>query len=122
MGYDDQANTAHSQTTRRPEGFRAMRWLAALLLGRRPMKGILPRRASASSSLLENSTPRNFQTGSESFQTAKIWCALAGFAVNPFRSSRQFRTATASVWGSNGLASSRVLLSRFSKSVLCPLM
>jgi len=65
VGCNDRANAAHSQKTRRPEGFRANSRLASLLLGRRPMKGILPRRASPSSSLHENSTVRNFQTGSK---------------------------------------------------------
>lgn len=63
-GCDDGANDAHSQKTRRPVGFRAKVRLASLLLGRRPMKGILPRRALPSSPLLKNSTPRNFQKGS----------------------------------------------------------
>ncbi len=56
-GYDDQAKAAHRQRNRRREAFRAKSRMAWLLLGRRHMKGIPPRRASASSFLLENSTP-----------------------------------------------------------------
>lgn len=61
---DDQANAAHSQKTRRPEGFRANGRLASLLLSRRPTRGILLRRVSPSSPLPKNSTPRNLQAGS----------------------------------------------------------
>lgn len=63
-GCDARANAVHGQKTRRLEGFCAKGRLAALLLGRRPMKGILPRHASPSNPLPKNSTPRNFQAGS----------------------------------------------------------
>jgi len=57
-------NEGQRQKTRRPEGFRGLGRLASLLLGRRPTKGILPRRASPSSPARENSSLPNFQTGS----------------------------------------------------------
>ena len=62
-GCADRVNGGQSQTTRRPKGFRAEGRLASLLLSRRPMKGILLRRASPSGLLPENSTPPHFQTG-----------------------------------------------------------
>ena len=64
-GCDARDNQAPGQKTRRPEGYRAKGRLASLLLSRRPMKGILLRRALPSSLLLDNSTPRHFQTGSQ---------------------------------------------------------
>ena len=63
-GCDARDNQAPGQKTRRPEGYRAKGRLASLLLSRRPMKGILLRRALPSSLLPDNSTPRHFQTGS----------------------------------------------------------
>ena len=64
-GCKARANEGHRQKTCRPEGFRGKARLASLLLGQRPLAGILPRRASPSVLFLENRTPRSFQTGSE---------------------------------------------------------
>ena len=64
-----------------PGGFRAKDRLASLPFGRRPMKGILPRRASPSSFLLENSTPRDFQAGSTGVPPFKRSFGQCGFAV-----------------------------------------
>src|SRR6266704_7187661 len=63
-GCKERANAGHGQKTRRPEGFRAKGRLASLLLGHRPLAGMLPRRASPSGLLPENRPPANFKTGS----------------------------------------------------------
>ena len=92
-GFDARDNEAPSQKNSRPEGFRAKGRLASLLLSRRPTRGMdfpspanwfpeaescadahgsLLRPASPSSLLLENSIPRNFQTGSDSSTAQKL--------------------------------------------------
>ena len=63
-GCNDRANAGHGQKTRRPEGFRGKGRLASLLLGHRPLAGMLPRRASPCSLFPKNRTARNFQTRS----------------------------------------------------------
>ncbi len=63
-GCNGRANTGPAQKNRRPKGFRGKGRLASLLLGHRPLAGMLPRRASPSGLFLENRTPSNFQTGS----------------------------------------------------------
>ncbi len=64
-GCNGRANTGPAQKNRRPKGFRGKGRLASLLLGHRPLAGMLPRRASPSGLFLENRTPSNFQTGSK---------------------------------------------------------
>src|SRR6266851_4433466 len=53
-GLQGASNEGWSEKTRRPEGFRAKSRLTSLLLGHRPMPGMLTRRASPSRSLPEN--------------------------------------------------------------------
>ena len=67
-GCKDRANDGRRQKTRRPAGFRGKGRLASLLLSRRPVKGILVRRALPSNLSHKNRTPRNFQTGSKVFR------------------------------------------------------
>src|SRR6266581_2223929 len=64
-GCKERANAGHGQKTRRPEGFRAKGRLASLLLGHRPLAGMLPRRASPSGLLPDNRPPANFKAGSK---------------------------------------------------------
>src|SRR6266704_3710966 len=64
-GCKERANAGNGQKTRRPEGFRAKGRLPSLLLGHRPLAGMLPRRASPSGLLPENRPPANFKAGSQ---------------------------------------------------------
>ena len=108
-GCNDRANAGQRQKTRRPEGFRAEGRLASLLLSRRPTRGMgfpspasqipktegcaiaqcsLLRRASPSGLLRENSTPWNFQTGSEGIQPEISLLPLMGWPVTRSGSPR----------------------------------
>ena len=80
-GCDGRANAGHGQKTRRPEGFRGKGPLASLLVGQRPLAGILPPRASPSSLFRENRTPPNFRT--RSHQTMNAGNAIPG-RLGPF--------------------------------------
>src|SRR5712692_6775197 len=64
-GCKERANAGHEQKTRRPKGFRAKGRLASLLLGHRPLAGMLPRRASPPGLLPENRPPATFKAGSQ---------------------------------------------------------
>jgi len=60
-GYDGLDNEAASPKTRRPEDFRGKGRLAALLLSRRPTRGILLPRALPASLFLKNRIPDHFE-------------------------------------------------------------